>query len=153
MTELSLVPSQGAAFESLLHAWQKSSLVHLWCYRGRGRTSLIRSLQSRLGGTILNMADFAVAQRNCHPIAIEDTLLRLLDEAFATSDRIYLDDWHVISDVVESCYEYPRRGYLEVIASAIAQRVSAPGKRLLIASDSELPASLREHARSVDHDQ
>ncbi|QDT52922.1 ATP-dependent zinc metalloprotease FtsH [Caulifigura coniformis] len=149
MTDSSLVPSQMAAFESLLGSWEAFPLVHLWCDRGRGRTTILRALQTRLGGRLLSMAEFAVAQRGAHPLAIEDSLMRLLDDALAAHDRVYLDDWHLIGDVVESCYEYPRRGYLGVIAAAIAQRIATSGKRLLIASDAGLPESLREQARSV----
>jgi AAA+ superfamily predicted ATPase len=138
----SLAPSQQAVCDALQGAWLHHPLFHLWAYTGLGRSTIVSELHQRLGGVRLTMGDFVSAQVGRHPTAIEDTLFCVVRDALQKADHVFIDDWHLLADLMSGCGSYPRAGYLDAVAAAIAALVTTSNKRLLIASDGSLPRPL-----------
>jgi transitional endoplasmic reticulum ATPase len=138
----SLVPSQQTVCDALQTAWPHHAVFHLWAYTGYGRSTIVTELHQRLGGVRLTVNDFVSAQIGRDPTAIEDTIFCVIRDALLSTDNVFVDDWHLLADVVSQCGNYPRGGYLEAVAAAIAELASSGGKHLLIATDGNLPQSL-----------
>lgn len=140
-----LSPSQQEVCDALDAAWNHHSLFHLWGGRGRGRSTILTELHRRRGGIRLGVAEFVNLQQSQHPLSLEDTLFRVISDALAKSDAVFVDDWHLIGDVVGGCSHFwPRQGYLEAVGEALAAIAATNNKRLLIACAHSLPDSLDE---------
>jgi hypothetical protein len=85
-----LCPAQQRAFDALSAGVQVGSILRLRGGCGRGKTTILTELHNRVGGTFLNMKDFVEASARNHPLAIEETLYRLL---LMPSARIPSSSW------------------------------------------------------------
>lgn len=137
-----LAPSQQAVCDAFQAAWPQHTLFHLWSYTGYGRSTTLTELHRQLGGVRLTTVDFVGAQIGRDPIAIEDTIFCVIRDALQHADHVFVDDWHLLGNVLSSCGNYPRGGYLEAVGAALAALAHALGKRLVIASDGTIPESL-----------
>lgn len=134
-----LAPSQQAVCDAIEAAWPHHSLFHLWAYTGCGRSTLVTELHQRLGGICLTVDDFVSAQVGREPIAIEDAIYTVVRDALRHAEHVFVDDWHLLADVVSGCSNYPRAGYLEAVGASLAALATSSGKRLLIATDGSIP--------------
>ncbi len=144
-----LAPSQQAVCDSLQAAWSHHHLFHLWSYTGCGRSTILTELHRRLGGIRLSVDEFVSAQVGRDPTAIEDSIYCVIRDALRSADHVFVDDWHLLADIMSPCGNYPRAGYLEAVGAALAALAASSGKRLLIASDGSLPQSMT--ARCFPH--
>jgi hypothetical protein len=149
---MQLSPSQQEVCDALDAAWNHCSLLQLWGGRGRGRSTILTELHRRRGGIRLGIGDFINLQQSQHPLAVEDTLFRVISDALAKSDVVFVDDWHLIGDVVSGCGQWPRSGYIELVGEALAALVTTNRKQLLVATDYSLPETLRERTYSAGLD-
>ena len=147
MTEVRLCPSQQRAVETIVAGSQSAAVLHLWAASGFGRTTILTEIHGRLGGTFISIRDVVAAAQTRHPLALEDALYAVIRTAFEESPRVFVDDWHLLADVVSGCTRFPRAGFLEPVSAACEAIVALdPDRRLLIASNGSLPAYLQDRA-------
>src|SRR6516162_2830806 len=113
-SQMKLCPAQQQAFDQLTSGLQLGSILRLWSGVGRGKTTILKELHKRTGGLFLSMKDFIEASSKAHPLALEETLYRLLFEALHTHPVVIMDDVHLL-DLSAGCHFYPRSGYFNSI--------------------------------------
>ncbi|MCA9073022.1 MAG: ATP-binding protein, partial [Planctomycetaceae bacterium] len=94
----------------------------------------------------LGIKDFVEATSERHPLALEDALHQIVLDALKTNDCVILDDFHVATAAMNECHFYPRSGYLESPLTVLATYAVEAGKKLIIGTNSRLPAPLRERS-------
>jgi hypothetical protein len=109
VSETQLCPAQQAAFEYLSAGVQVGSILRLHAGPGRGKTTVLRQLHKQVGGAFLNMKDFIEASAGNHPLALEETLYRLLLDALQAHPVVIMDDIHLVH-LGAGCHFYPRSG-------------------------------------------
>ena len=87
-----LCPAQQRAYDSLTAGLQLGSILRVWGGVGRGKTTILRALHKQAGGVFLNMKDFVEASAKTHPLALEETLYRLLFDALSSHPVVIMDD-------------------------------------------------------------
>jgi transitional endoplasmic reticulum ATPase len=138
---LQLSPSQQRALDSLVAAARPGHLVALVAGPGLGKTTVLREAHARLGGVMLGTAELQrAASESRHPLALEDVFYRLIGDVLDEHPVVLLDDMHLLSAVVEGCHAYPRARFINVAMTALAARVAATGRTLVVASS--YPAGL-----------
>src|SRR5438067_109455 len=98
-------PAQKRTFDHLSSALQAGSLVHLWGGVGRGKTTMLKELHQQIGGVLLTVKDFVEASARNHPLALEETLYRLLFDALRSHPAVMVDDVHLV-DLFSGCHFY-----------------------------------------------
>ena len=143
--ESELCPAQKESFDWLVAAWEMSPILHLWTPDGYGRSKVLHALHKRFGGVRIGLKDFVSFSGNRHPLALEDALYDLVMKALSENDIVFVDDWHVAAAAPGgSCHFYPRTGYLDSPAGAIASYVQDSGKKLVVGTDGSLSQALRD---------
>jgi transitional endoplasmic reticulum ATPase len=144
---IELCPAQMAARNDLENAWGVANILHLWSADGYGRTMVLKALEQKFGGKRIGLNEFVKSSQQGHPLALEDALYNAVLAAFVDNDTVYVDDWHVATAATgESCHFYPRSGYLDSPAGALAKYVEEAGKKLVIGSDGNLCSALKERS-------
>jgi transitional endoplasmic reticulum ATPase len=138
---VTLTPSQQRAAEGLLSGMAAGGVCVLHTAAGMGKTTVLRSLHAKLGGSFLTARQFMKALKQGPPAAIEETFMDLLEAAWRKSDVLFVDDLHLITEVVEG-YNYPRAKLLNAAVSAVLSEAEARGRRFLfsVTGENELPA-------------
>lgn len=137
-----LSPKQFKTFESVRQAAKSENFIHVWTRSGLGRTTLLKHLQQVLNANYLGMQEFMQAQKDRHPLAIEDSFFSLIKQNLDPSKPLILDDFHLLLKV-GSCYSYPRSGYFEAIGQAIVELVDDTGSQIIFGSNGKLPTPLK----------
>lgn len=145
MSQVQLCPSQQQAVDAAMKRAESDQIVHLWSPPGFGRTTMLTELHRRIGGKWVSIKDVVALVEGRHPLALEESLNAAIRIAFATSQNVFVDDWHLIADVVNGCESsYPRQGYLHAVGAACGLLVETdPARRLFIGTDGDLPGYLR----------
>ncbi|HYZ85388.1 MAG TPA: hypothetical protein VE621_13345, partial [Bryobacteraceae bacterium] len=130
-----LIPAQQTAFRYLHHAMKAGNLLALIAPPGRGRTTVLRKLQSELGGSFVSSKDFIEASGNRHPLSLEETLYSSVLAAMEGEDLIFVDDLDLIHDATSSCHFYPRGNYLETAILELCEVALRENKKLIVSSD------------------
>jgi predicted AAA+ superfamily ATPase len=97
-----LSPAQSKVCDDLRQALTPESIAILRGTAGLGKTTIIKTLQGCLGGIIIGAKDFLALLMKRAPVAIEETSLELVQTTFETHDTVFLDDFHLMIDVVVS---------------------------------------------------
>ena len=87
-----LCTAQQRAFDSLTAGLQIGSILRLSGGVGRGKITILKELHKQAGGAFLNMKDFVEASAQTHPLALEETLYRLLFDALSSHPGVIMDD-------------------------------------------------------------
>src|SRR6202000_862248 len=91
-----LAPVQQAAAESLLAAIACGNVIVLQGDIGRGKTTVLKRVQSETGGALLGMRDFMRELEARDPLAIEEAWIHLVEASLAEHDLVILDDMHLV---------------------------------------------------------
>ena len=145
ITEPILTPVQQQAFDGLLSRIPVGDVLVLRGNAGSGKTTILERIKGTCGATFLGMRQFMDALRTGSPQAIEESFLEVMEQALSTADSVILDDFHLISNVVDS-RGYPRPNLLDIALSALLADARASGKKLLFAVEDEVPAILWRQA-------
>ncbi len=132
-----LCPAQARAFDALSSGLEVASILCLSGGAGRGKTTILRQLQAQTGGAFLNAEAFLRASVQAHPLALEETLYRLVVEAFDANATVYVDDVHLL-DLSSGCHFYPRSGMFNATLMGICTYASEAGKKLIFGTDAPL---------------
>ncbi len=101
---------------------------------GRGKTTVLRRIYGETGGVYLSMRDFMQKFDARRPFAIEDAWMRMLEDALAEGDVVYLDDLHVIMKIVNG-YDYPWRDLFDATIAAIFEQAGERTKFVVAVED------------------
>ena len=143
----SLCPAQQKAYDWCLSSLSAGTIFHFWSKTGYGRTTVLRRLHEKLGGTLITVKDFVEAAKAGHPLALEEALYHVLFNALQAHDCVLVDDLHVASAVMGGhCHFYPRAGLLESPMTALAAIAAEANKKLILGTDGKLTDPLRERA-------
>src|SRR5438270_13892105 len=93
---IQLCPAQKRAFDAALAGTQLGSILRVWGGTGRGKTTVLRELHKQVGGAFLNMKEFVGASSTRHPLALEETLYRLIIDALSANPLVIVDDVHLL---------------------------------------------------------
>jgi SpoVK/Ycf46/Vps4 family AAA+-type ATPase len=132
-TPSTLAPSQQRALDALLAAARPGRLAVLHGGTGTGKTMLLHAAHTQLGGVLIGAGEIQASFAGRHPLALEDALYDLLANALDAHHVVLVDDAHLLIAVMEGCHSYPRSGLVHVGLTALAQRVEATGRILVLA--------------------
>lgn len=135
-TTEALSPSQEKVVAWLARASRNRPLLALWCRDGLGRTTMMRALHARLGGTFLGAGEILERLSKGHPLAVEEAVRGTVGEALASADTVFVDDLHRVDKAAESCHMNPRGGIMDAVAAEWCERLAREGKRLVLGVDS-----------------
>ena len=111
---------------------------------------MLQELHREHGGIFLGVADFVANNSKAHPLALEDSMYEVVMQSLKENDVVFLDDWQVATrSFSDNCHFYPRSGYVDSPAKAIAAFVQAENKKLVIGTERSLPDPLSD--RSVPY--
>ena len=140
-----LCPTQQKAFDGLLRALHLNPLVYLWGEHGHGRTTVLRHLQQRLGGVLVDLAGWLKTLAGAHPLALEESFETLVRQQLEQHELVLLDDVDMLEDVVAGCGgSYPRVNLFEIAAKVVGDLAVSTNRRLVFTG--QAPGSIRERA-------
>src|SRR5436189_6320399 len=90
--QITLCPAQQATFDWFGHALELANIFVLWAGSGRGETTILQKLHGKTGGAFLSMKDYMRALGEGDPLAMEETVERLILDAFAHTGDVMLDE-------------------------------------------------------------
>jgi transitional endoplasmic reticulum ATPase len=143
-----LCPAQQRAFDSLTAGFQLGSILRVWGGVGRGKTTILRALHKQAGGVFLNMKDFVEASAKTHPLALEETLYRLLFDALSSHPVVIMDDVHLLDLYSGGCHFYPRSGYFNSIMMGVCTYALEAGKKLIFSTGNHLAEAAEQRSYS-----
>ena len=145
-----LSPSQEKVYQRLKANVGRHSLCGFAVNYGHGRTFMLKRFAEEKNGHLLRLADFFEDIRSLHPLAIEEGIAATLHQALNAHDLVIVDDFHHISNLVESCYGKARPSILDVVFDTMLQRLEQTGKRLVLGvQQNHYPNPLNEFIQSV----
>jgi ATP-dependent 26S proteasome regulatory subunit len=149
---MKLGPAQQRAFDYLKTGLQLGSILRLWSGVGRGKTTILKELHKGTGGLFLNMKDFVDASAKAHPLALEETLYRLLFEALRDHPVVIMDDVHLLDLYSAGCHFYPRSGYFNSIMMGLCTYALESGKKLVFSTGNHLVEAAQQRSYSFGID-
>lgn len=147
-TNNKLCPAQQRAFDSLMAGVQLGSIVRLGSGLGRGKTTLLRELHSRVGGVLLNMKEFVEASTDKHPLALEESLYHLIMGALRTQPLVIVDDVHLLDLYSGGCHFYPRAGYFNTVMMGLCTYALESKKKLIFGTKERLAEAADQRSYS-----
>ena len=133
-TPPSLAPTQRRALDALLDAARPGRVVLLIGNVGNGKTSVLENARATLGGVRIGAAELQVAAAKVDPLAIENAFYDLVTAALDDNSTVFVDDLHLIAQVVDGCHAYPRGGYIALALSALSARAAATQSTIIIST-------------------
>jgi predicted AAA+ superfamily ATPase len=143
----SLTFTQQAVLDALEGSWPAGNVFVVAGDAGTGKTTVLREVQRRRGGSYLELKDLLAAHGTRHPLALEETFEAWALEALRGHDCVLVDDLHLLANVAEGCgTSYPRSGLLNVPLLNLAVCARDGGKKLVFGTDGHAPGPLHTHA-------
>ena len=141
VTEIILSPVQQQAVEWFAHGLSRGHVFELGCDAGIGRTTVLRHLQNRHGGILLNARQWVEKVLEGHPMALEDAFYRGVIEALEHNDLVLVDDLHLLVAATSHCHFNPRSSYMPTPIGVLAAFAQENGKKLIVGTDGNAPDS------------
>jgi SpoVK/Ycf46/Vps4 family AAA+-type ATPase len=151
-SSIHLCPAQKRVFDSLLAGVDLGSILRLWSGTGRGKTTVLQELHKRVGGAFLNMKDFVESSASKHPLALEETLYRLIMDALKAHPLVIVDDIHLLDLFSAGCHFYPRTGYFNSIMMGLCTYALEAKKKLVFGTRDQFAdaASQRSYSFGIE---
>src|SRR5262245_62051153 len=143
---IQLCPAQKRAFDAISGGLQAGTVFGLWGGLGRGKTTVLRQLHERIGGAFLNMRDFVEASAKSHPLALEETLYRLVLEALRAHPTVIIDDVHLLDLYSSGCHFYPRSGYFNTIMMGLCTYALEANKKLIFSTKEHVAEAAQQRS-------
>ena len=112
---------------------------------GSGKTTVLHYMHAALGGALLGAGQFMHSVNEGPPSAIEESFLRMIEDAMEQHDLILVDDLHLVANVVERHW-YPRAHLLDAALTALLAEAGVCRKTLIFAVEDEAPFPIRRRA-------
>src|SRR5271169_5731748 len=97
--ELRLSPAQQRAMSQLMGNIPIGNVFVVGGESGLGITTVLRAAHQKLGGAFLNIKDIVDGMEGQHPLAIEETFMRVLWSAIKSKDVVIFDDRNLVAAV------------------------------------------------------
>jgi transitional endoplasmic reticulum ATPase len=145
---LTLSPSQQEIADAIVQGIDRGHLFGVFTGEGLGKTTILRWLHARLGGTLLSMADLVTRMNARHPLALEEAFHGWYMETLSGTGLVLLDGLNLLEAVAGDCRPfYPRCGLLAAVLRRIEEQTRAAGKKLIF-TGTAVPAALAPRLRS-----
>jgi transitional endoplasmic reticulum ATPase len=144
-----LSPVQAIAAHSVLEALKRSPIVALWGGKGCGKSTTLSAIQQTCGGSLIRAREIVESEAGRHPLALEECFYRCVRAALDQADTVLVDDLDQTTGVFSGCGFYPRSGWFEAPALALAMHAIDSGKRIVLAGSGRLPESMRTRSEFV----
>jgi hypothetical protein len=142
---INLTPAQRIAAEGLQEAISFGGVLVLRGRTGSGKTTILQWLQAVSGGALLDAARFMRSVAQGAPDALEESFLRMIEEALEQHDLLLVDDLHLVANVLER-YWYPRSHLLDAALTAVLAEAAVRKKTLVFAVEDEAPFPIQRRA-------
>ncbi len=139
-----LSPAQASALRTLNWGLQAGAICTVSGEPGSGRTTLLRHLHKEIGGAFLSIADLIDASSKRHPLSLEEMLFDVVLAALKQHSTVIVDDFHVLYDAFCCNHFYPRAGWIEAPALALAAYAIQSGRKLILACSSGVPNAIAQ---------
>jgi transitional endoplasmic reticulum ATPase len=143
--EIVLSPAQQRTFDSLRCGTEIGDILLLKARAGCGRSIILNKLHEAVGGALLGAKDFMHTLSARQPEAVEETFLRMVEQALAHHEIVIVDDLHLVTQAVSAC-DYSRTLLLDAALTALMGEAAALRKKLVFGSDDEVPWPLARRA-------
>jgi predicted AAA+ superfamily ATPase len=145
---IGLSPAQEKLAGKVLIASRAFPLVVLRCSAGMGRSSILRSLCVRIGGTVVEVSQFMNLLRDREPFAIEETFVDLIEKSIQHQGVLFVDDLHLLHRVADH-YSYTRQELLELALTALLDVAESRNKTIICGFDDGVMPALLERRGMV----
>ena len=149
MQEIVLLPAQQAAFDTLSRASKDFTVLVLSGRAGSGRTLIARELARTPGAVTIQASDIVAAIHSCgEPMMIEEAFVECVYRMGAEHNRIILDDFSLLHDVVAVCGMsfYPRNNWIQSALAALFVWAAAGHRQILFICDRNVPEAIEKRA-------
>jgi hypothetical protein len=119
---------------------------------GRGKTTILTELHRQVGGAFLKMKDFVEASARNHPLALEETLYRLIFDALKSHAVVIVDDVHLLDLYSAGCHFYPRSGYFNSIMMGLCTYALEAKKKLILGTNDHFAEAAQQRSYSFGID-
>ena len=143
--ETILTPVQQAAADRLLESLDVGRVVVLRGAPGSGKTTILETVRAARGGVLLGAREFMDVLKTQATSAIEESFLRMLEDAILKHDLVIVDDLHLLSNIVDA-RDYPRSYLLDAALTAILGDAGILGCKLVFAVEDEAPWPIQRRA-------
>ena len=143
--EIVLTPLQLEVAASLSESLAVSSVVVLQGPSGSGKTAILQWLQGTGEGVCLGAQHLPGIRLAHGPAAIEETFFRMIEDALADHDLVFVDDLALISDAANGG-GHGRAHLLDAALTAILAEARALGKKIVFTAQEEIPWPIRRRA-------
>jgi ATP-dependent 26S proteasome regulatory subunit len=127
-----LIPAQQLAFAQIEQNVAQGHPVVFMSRAAGGRTTILRALHAKLGGSFVTPRDFIEASMDRDPLALDETVYLVLSAHLAKHDVVIVDDFHFIANVSCCAHANPRPNFLAAALVPLADVARARGKTLII---------------------
>jgi ATP-dependent 26S proteasome regulatory subunit len=140
-----LTPAQREAAEGLREAIAFAGVLVLRGRAGSGKSTILQWLLATMGGALLDCAGFMRSIGQGAPNAMEESFLRMIEEAMEQHDLVLVDDLHLVAKVLQD-YNSPRSHLLDAALTAILAEAGVRKKTLVFAVEDEAPFPIQRRA-------
>jgi AAA+ superfamily predicted ATPase len=137
-----LSPAQQQALDALLESARRSDVTVLAASWGKGRSTVLRAAHALLGGAMIGARKIIESMQNENPLAIEETLYRMLLRSLDKNEYVFVDDLHLVTNLLLGHGGmYPRQTFVLVPLTALAAFAAEHSKHIIYAVDGHVPVS------------
>ncbi len=131
-----LTPVQASVAAELVSGIAAADVNVLRVAPGMGRTTILRFVHAQIGGGFIVARQFLSLLSKRQPNAIEETFLELLTEQLNQHQSLFIDDLHLIMQVVDH-YNYRRANLINAVATTLLDEAAALSKKFVFAVSGE----------------
>jgi predicted AAA+ superfamily ATPase len=140
-----LTPAQRKAADGLKEDLGLGGLMVLRGRAGSGKTTVLEWLHTECGGTLLGAGQFMQSITQDSPHALEESFLRMIEDAMNQHALILVDDLHLVTSVMWR-YGYPRSHLLDAALTAVIAEAAVRKKTLVFAVEQCVPFPIQRRA-------
>jgi ATP-dependent 26S proteasome regulatory subunit len=130
-----LVPTQARTLAALERALDAKHVAVLVGRPGLGKTRVLQELHDRHGGVYLTSREIVEASAGTHPLALEETVYRVVRDALERHRVVIVDDFHFVSLLACCAHSYPRQGFLGAAILPLVDLAQQAGKSLVLTGE------------------
>jgi len=144
-----LLPTQQKALDSLWRELQAHRVAVLMGRSGIGKTTILRALHDKIGGSYLTSREIVEASASRDPLALDETVYAVIKSALASNKAVIVDDFQFTAIVSCCSHGYPRQNFLAAALVPLAHMAQDDGKMLVFTTEGMPLAGLYERFPNV----
>ena len=143
--EIVLTTVQQTAANRLMESLDTGNVVVLRGAAGSGKTTILKTIHAARGGILLGARHFTNVRKPQAPAAIEESFLRMIEDAILTHELVMADDLHLFSNTAGP-RDRPRSYLVDAALTAILGDAGSLGCKLVFAVEDEAPWPIQRRA-------